>query len=71
MNTKKICPNCKSDTVICPECKTVYPHGKFPYCINKNCLKYNIPLDCSECKLSICNDLTGILDLDQNLIKYN
>lgn len=65
----KKCPKCQSLNVKCPECNTKYKHGTQCY-YTKCAIDDQIPLDCTGCQLTVCNDLTGVLDFDMSLILY-
>lgn len=66
----KICPNCYSKFVVCPECGKTYPHGELSHCPNPECEEVNAPLDCNHCGLTVSSNLEGVLTLSMTLIPY-
>lgn len=64
------CPHCNNPLVTCPECNKTFCHGEAAHCDQEKCIAVNAPLDCYGCGRIVCEDLSGVLDLDMNLKAY-
>lgn len=67
---RKRCPKCGQVYGHCPECKKTYKLGTVSHCIKPACKAVNAPIDCM-CGLVVSDDLSGVLDLDMNLIEWD